>query len=118
MHPLVCYGIGVVLGALGCWFFYGYSQRYQKIALAAGVGLAVLGGVAVMIWLAGPQVTVVKRALALIGVGVAAKLGGYNLGIAAQVPSGGFSSARTESMIGFAIAGILLALSFPALKAG
>lgn len=115
MHPLVGYGIGVLVGALVCWFFYGYSERYQKIALAVGVVVAVLGGAAVMMWLGAP-VSTVKRALAFIGVGLAAKLGGYNLGIAVQVPSGGFSSARIESMIGFAIAGIILAVSVPALR--
>lgn len=118
VHPLLGYGIGFVVGALACWFFYGYAERYQKIALAVGVGLAVLGGVAVAVWLGATPVNDVKRALALIGVGLSVKLGGYNLGIAAQAGSGGFSSARTESMIGIALAAVILAISMPALKAG
>jgi len=116
MSPLVPYGVGCLAGLAACGFFYGFSERFQKIALAAAVGTAVVGGV-LLIYFGGPATTGVdKRALALAGVGVAAKIGGYNLGIAAQVPSGGFSSARTESMIGFAVAAILLALSIPALK--
>lgn len=114
MNPLVYYGVGVLVGAAACGLFYGYSETYQKIALAVGAGVAVLGGVAVMMWLGVPATTA-KRVLAFIGVGLAAKLAGYNLGIAVQVPSGGFSSARIESMIGFAIAGVILALSVPAL---
>lgn len=116
MNPLVHYGVGVVLGALICGFFYGYGERFQKIALAVSLGVVVLGA-AILIWLAVPAPTGFgKRALSLLGAGFAAKLAGYNLGIAFQVPSGGFSSARIESMIGFAIAGIVLALSVPNLK--
>lgn len=115
MHPLLAYGIGVLLGALACAFFYGYSERYQKIAGAVGGGLVVLGGIVLAFLVAGPYGERIKHAWPLIGVAFAIKLGGYNLGISAQIPSGGFSSARTDSMIGFVIALIILALSFPAI---
>ena len=116
MHPLVGYGVGVLLGAAVCGFFYGYAERYQKIAGAVALGTAVLGG-ALLIWLAVPAPAGLdKRALGLLGVGVAAKLGGYNLGIGLQAPGHGFSRARVESVIGLAIAGVLLTLSAPSLK--
>lgn len=116
MHPLAGYGIGGLIGALACAFFYGYGERYQRIALAVSVGVLALGG-AVLAWLALPAPTALdRRLLSLVGTGFAAKLAGYNLGIAFQVPSGGFSSARIESMIGFAIAAVVLALSAPNLK--
>jgi hypothetical protein len=118
VHLLVCYGIGVLLGALACGFFYGYAETFQKVALTIGVIVVILAGV-VLMWVGVPSPAGLdKRAFALIGVGFAAKLLGYNLGIAVQVPSGGFSSARIESMMGFAIAAIILALSVPALKGG
>ena len=119
MHPLVGYGLGALAGALFHFFWTGgIKERYERIAFAVGLGLLVLGGVA-LAWTGWPPIPGFgKRAWATMGAGLAVLIAGCNIGVMAQVPSGGFSSARTSSMMGVVGAVVLLAVCLPHLRPG
>lgn len=111
MHPLVPYGIGALLGALGYLFAAGVLERYQKIAFGAGTALALVGG-GVLLALKLPPIPGAGRLVATAGLGLSLVLLGSNMAVMAQAGSGGFSSARDGARLGTVVAFVLFALSF------
>lgn len=115
MHPLVPAVIGGIVAAIAyAVVTRGVTESYERIAFAAGVVALILGGVGLV--LAGVPAVDVKRGLATGASGLSVFFIGVNVAIGAQTGSGGFSSARTNSMIALAVFAIVLALCLPLVK--
>lgn len=115
MHPLIPAVIGsVVAGIVYVLTAGGAKETYERVAVIAGFIGAVLCGVA-LVWAGVPAVDTsaagaAKRVLGLAGCGLSSFLAIANLAVMAQSGSGGFSSTRTNAMIGTVVFAALLAV--------
>ncbi len=112
MHPLVPAVTGGVVGAVAYLVVSGgIKETYERIAFV--VGCVCIIGAGFRFVYAGVPAVDVKRGLAVGAVGLSTFLLGVNGAVGFQAGSGGFSSVRTNAMIGMAVFAIILALCLP-----
>ncbi len=121
MHPLIPAVVGSVVGAIIYLFAAGGAKEtYERIAVVAGCVGAILCGVA-LVWAGVPAVDTsaagaAKRVMGLAACGLSSFLASANFAIVAQSGSGGFSSTRTNAMIGTVVFVIVLAVCAGAVR--